>query len=283
MSYGQSFHDNQPITWWKRVPIYATTILTAFFALCVVVCTFFKAQMGASLTVEWLGFNPHLFFRGAVWQIFTFPFVSFPDFFVLFQFFAFYQWGSQVEAYIGRKKYWQLLAAILLIEVLVTIVFGGVAFGSFHLTVGLLIAFATLYPNIDYLFGWFPLKWFAAACIFLQTIAYISDHAYFSLILLYVVCATSFGFLRWTQRGGDFSLPKFRMPSFRPRPKLRVVRDEEARSTEVDEDDEDDAMAEVNALLDKIAKSGIGSLSAKERARLEKAREELMKRETPGR
>jgi hypothetical protein len=37
-------------------------------------------------------------------------------------------------------------------------------------------------------------------------------------------------------------------------------------------------MAEVDALLDKIAVSGIGSLTPKERAKLEAAREDLMKR-----
>jgi hypothetical protein len=36
----------------------------------------------------------------------------------------------------------------------------------------------------------------------------------------------------------------------------------------------------MDILLDKIAKSGIDSLSSKERARLEKAREELLKRES---
>jgi hypothetical protein len=49
----------------------------------------------------------------------------------------------------------------------------------------------------------------------------------------------------------------------------------------VSEEEEDEPTSEVDALLDKIAKSGIGSLTAKERKRLEKAREDLMKRESP--
>jgi hypothetical protein len=51
----------------------------------------------------------------------------------------------------------------------------------------------------------------------------------------------------------------------------------------VEEVEEEEANSEVDALLDKIAKSGIGSLTAKERKRLEKAREDLMKRESPHR
>ena len=38
------------------------------------------------------------------------------------------------------------------------------------------------------------------------------------------------------------------------------------------------ATSEVDALLDKIAQSGIGSLTEKERARLESARAELLKK-----
>jgi hypothetical protein len=39
------------------------------------------------------------------------------------------------------------------------------------------------------------------------------------------------------------------------------------------------SMAEVDALLDKIAQHGIGSLTAKERAKLDAARRDLKKRE----
>jgi len=42
----------------------------------------------------------------------------------------------------------------------------------------------------------------------------------------------------------------------------------------------DASMAEIDALLDKIAQSGISSLTAKERAKLEKGREKLLKRES---
>jgi hypothetical protein len=39
-------------------------------------------------------------------------------------------------------------------------------------------------------------------------------------------------------------------------------------------------MTEIDALLDKIAHSGLSSLTAKERARLEAARADLLKRES---
>ena len=42
---------------------------------------------------------------------------------------------------------------------------------------------------------------------------------------------------------------------------------------------ESDAASDMDALLDKIAKSGIASLTAKERARLEAGRAELLKKD----
>jgi hypothetical protein len=39
-------------------------------------------------------------------------------------------------------------------------------------------------------------------------------------------------------------------------------------------------MDDIDALLDKIAKSGINSLTSKERARLEKGRENLLKKDS---
>ena len=101
-----------------------------------------------------------------------------------------------------------------------------------------------------------------------------------ALTLLLGTCAAAFGYVRWVQRGGEISLPK--LPSLRKRPKLRVV-PRPASRTEIDHTEEDESTTEVDALLDKIAKSGLASLSAAERAKLEKAREDLMKRESPRR
>jgi hypothetical protein len=66
-----------------------------------------------------------------------------------------------------------------------------------------------------------------------------------------------------------------RVNPFKRRPKLRVL-PSPARSRGRDDED---AVDSIDPLLDKIAKTGIDSLTPKERARLEKAREALMKRE----
>jgi hypothetical protein len=82
-------------------------------------------------------------------------------------------------------------------------------------------------------------------------------------------------------------LPAIRWPKIslgRKKPQLRVVPDL-VRTVEPKRVDpvrprvlDQTATSEVDALLDKIAQTGIGSLTEKDRARLESARAELLKK-----
>jgi hypothetical protein len=109
---------------------------------------------------------------------------------------------------------------------------------------------------------------------------YFPRRDWISLGLLWMSCAIAFGYIRLLQRGVSIELPKLSR-LYRSRSKLRVLPDPEAGDSESEEDDK--SMPEVDALLDKIARSGIGSLTAGEKKKLEKAREELLKRESPRR
>jgi hypothetical protein len=108
----------------------------------------------------------------------------------------------------------------------------------------------------------------------------LSGRDWTGLITLWATTGFAFSFVRWKQ--GRLTLPEFKL--FEKKPKLRVLPDlppkvepkraEPARAPALSKD----ATSEVDALLDKIAQSGIGSLTAQERARLESARAELLKR-----
>ena len=74
----------------------------------------------------------------------------------------------------------------------------------------------------------------------------------------------------------DYESPLVRFVSRFRRPKFRVLPAPTARSRRVEEPDE---VESIDPLLDKIARSGMNSLTAKERARLEKAREALLKKD----
>ena len=119
-------------------------------------------------------------------------------------------------------------------------------------------------------------KWAALILVGIFSLMHIADRDWTSLIVLWSTCGYAHLFVRVQQ--GFISLPRIRL--WRRKPKLRVLPDlpgnKAAATAKITR--EDATMAEVDALLDKIATSGIGSLSAKERVKLEAAREGLIKR-----
>jgi hypothetical protein len=139
----------------------------------------------------------------------------------------------------------------------------------------LFVAFATLYPDAMMMFNILA-KWAAVVLVSIFSLIYLANHNWVELISLWVTTTYAYGFVRYQQ--GHFKLPSFRFNQRKP--KLRVLPDLKPDETISINLAKDDSMAEMDALLDKIAKSGMSSLTAKERSKLAKAREELMQKKS---
>jgi hypothetical protein len=139
----------------------------------------------------------------------------------------------------------------------------------------LFVGFATQFPGLPVFFTLLA-KWAALILVGIFTLIALAARDWTSLLLLWSTCGFAHAFVRHQQ--GDLPLPSFRL--FRRRPQLRVLPDlpERKPAPPARTVREQATMAEVDALLDKIAVSGIGSLTPQERAKLEAAREGLMKR-----
>ena len=163
--------DNQPLRYWKGNPVYLTLYATLALAVGIVAVLLLDS---ANLPRAVLMFFPEAVVHGWLWQPFTYVFVNDVSFFTPLALFCYYSWGVEVEKYLGRRFFVGLCAALVLappvLELLLYPVLGvgGALAGDYALVVGLLIAFATLYPEMDYLGGWVPLKWFAFACVALR-------------------------------------------------------------------------------------------------------------------
>ena len=144
---------------------------------------------------------------------------------------------------------------------------------------GLLVAFATLYPQTE-AWGWVPFKWVAFVCIACGSLMLLASRDWLQLAELWASCAVAFLFIRHAveQEYDDYTAPLARVRQWlRRKPKLRVLPTPVAPRRAVVETG--DAASEMDALLDKIAKSGLASLTARERTRLERAREALLKKD----
>jgi hypothetical protein len=187
--------------------------------------------------------------------------------------------GREVERFLGRGKFLTLFAAAYLITPLLLTAIGWWLPFSFSGKIGALavfVAFATLYPGVPVFFSVLA-KWAALILVGIYTLMALASRDTVLLVSIWASCGVAFAFVRYEQ--GIFTLPRFRLP--RRKPKLRVLPDPVPAKKPVivvKPPREDPTMVEVDALLDKIAKSGMASLTPKERAKLDAARADLLKR-----
>jgi hypothetical protein len=276
-SYGK--RDTLPLTWLGRVPVYATSILIVLFVIGMVTTVLLTS---ARVDISPFAFSPHAFWKKAfVWQLFSYPLIDSPSFFYLFGLLFAYWFGIGVETYLGRRVFLRMVFLLCLVPALTATVWwltgGNVRLtGGSNLSIGLFIAYATLHPNTE-VWNWIPMKWLAFAGIVLNSLMFFPSHQWDLLSVFLSACAAAHFYTRYEQ--GHWSLPRIRFR--RSKPALRVVPhpDKPRRSIPRQEIPDDEIDTEVDALLEKIARNGLSSLTDKERKRLEQAREELLKKE----
>jgi hypothetical protein len=264
------------VAWIGRYPLRVTSIICGLFVLGMFV-TVISQTAGWDFTP--FAFQARAFLHGRVWQPLTSPLIQTASFFFLFSILFFYWSGNQVEQFLGVRRYLALIGLLLLVPPVVLIAWGRQSalwtyYGSYELGIGMFIAFATLFPNME-IFGWVTLKWLAFAGLVLASMQYLPLHQWGALTILWGMCLVAFGFIRFVQgriQLADLPITKI----FRRKPRLQVVQ----RSTTRRVVEPEDVYASVDPILDKIAQSGIGSLTASERRALDRARARLLKKES---
>jgi hypothetical protein len=273
--FGVATSDDQPIAWMGKYPVRLAAFLAASYLLGIIATVILQT---ANVNIAPLAFHVPTFLRGAFWQPLTCTFLEEVTFFSFFNILFLYWSASEVEKYLGRRRLFQLVLLLLLIPPLVISVwsiFGThwVYFGPYEVSIGLFIAFATIYPNLEW-FGWIPLKWLAFAGIVLGSMQQLPRHEWGHLSVLWVICAASFGFIRLLQRGVSVFELIGNVRLFRPKPKFQVV----PRSAPRRVVEPENIHESIDPVLDKISKQGINSLTASERRALDRARNRLLKK-----
>lgn len=279
--------ETEPFGKWKGVPIYLTTIIVAVMIVGLIACAMIQAT-GSRVFLE-AGFYVPRHGWANILAVFTYPFVGWLNFFTLFGIYFFYTYSVGIETHLGRNVLSRLLLMLFTVPAaLATIVAYALhspssLIGNYYIAAGLLVAFATLYPNAE-AFGFIPFKYFAAACVFLGSLMALAEREALPLIALWSSCLVGFLYIRHAvDQEYDDAIPlSARIRHFfRPKPKFRVVRKDEIPPAErwAPEPEPDAVSAEVDAILDKVARSGLDSLSSAERKKLELARQALNRRD----
>jgi hypothetical protein len=266
--------DYRPVTWIGRYPVRIITIIVAVYVLGMFGTVILST---AHVSLVPFAFNAGTFVRGQVWQPLTCTLIQTPSFFFLISMLFMHWSGAEVEKFLGRNRFLAFFALLLLTPPLVMLIWRVLGqqwtySGSYELTIGMFIAFAALYPNVE-MFGWVTLKWLAFAGLVLASMQSLPNHDWASLSVLWAMCMVSFCYIRFVQgrMPVNFNLQWLRI--FRRRPKLHVVQKPTTRRVV----ESDDVYASVDPILEKISKSGIGSLTEGERRQLDRARKRLLK------
>lgn len=272
--YGYS-EEHQPLTWWHGHPIYlAHMVVLVWIGAMLITTILMWSGNGALLSV--LPFSSERVFAGEFWRIFTYGFAKQPSLWFVIEMAMIVWFGREVERFFGRRTFLRFyLGLYLFLPALFTLIglWRPMVLTRESGAFGLFLAFATLHPNVAMFFGVLA-KWVAMVLVGIYTLMALSRNDALSLISLWATVGFSFAFVRHAQ--GRFELPRIRWPSRKP--KLRVIPGGARDSAAPSRPRQDAAMAEIDALLDKIARSGIASLTPQERAKLEHGREAIRRR-----
>ena len=269
--------DYRPVTWMGRFPVDVTTILVALHVVVAILTCLLVAAGGGAVLNFMLFDSARVLGAGQIWRLGTYAFVHSPSMLLWFaiEMYMLFVFGREVERFIGQRAYIALYALLLFTPSLLLTVWGfgqrtGLA-GSVALHFGIFVAFATIYPSAELLLR-ITAKWSAVilgAIYVLQLLAY---NAWTDLAVLLTSIAVGFCFVRMRGVGPELVWWENLRARLRPKPKFKVV--PKPVPSRRDDDDISDA---VDPVLDKIARSGIGSLTPNERRILDRARDRLLK------
>ena len=270
--------DYRPVAWMGRYPVDVTTMLVGLhIALAVIGCILFAA--GTSV-LSYLQFDSTaVFYQGQVWRIVTYAFVHSPAGLLWFavEMYMLFVFGREVERFLGQRAYVVLYLILLIAPSLLLTTWGlwqpTALAGSPALHFGIFVAFATIYPRVE-LFLRIMAKWFALILAAVYTLQLIAYHAWSDLAVVWTSIGAAFLFVELRGAGPELAWWSKVKARIGPKPKVRVLQRTHARRAV----EPDEVYASIDPILDKISKSGIGSLTANERRQLNRERERLLKK-----
>jgi len=268
----------QPLTWIGRFPVYLATAIAGAMGISMLL----TAIAMASTRGMGLGYFQPLVFgadealAGRVWQFFSYVLVNPPGFWAAIQIILLAVFGAEVEKFIGRRSfailYGLLIVAIPVFLLAVWWIFKMPVryFGSGSVNFAVFAAFALIYPRAE-ISCRIEARWAFVALLVINSLLLLSSASWAYLGALWWVCCVAALWLAY-EGVGNFSLPDPR-DYFRRRHSQKHLRVERPQRRE------SEAEVDIDPILEKIARHGIGSLSRAERERLEQARAALLEKE----
>ncbi|MEK0447485.1 MAG: hypothetical protein RLZZ399_2806 [Verrucomicrobiota bacterium] len=231
--------------------------------------------------------------HGEYWRAVSYALWNPPSLWFAVDMLMLWWFGRELEGYFGRRVFLKLFAGFVLVpSVCGTMLGWGLPLewvgmpGNFSW----FVAYATMAPGVS-LLGGISAMWMAIVVLALQVLSSVAGHAWGELVQTLSQAGFAFGYVRWLQ--GRWVVPRVLENFTRSQnPPLRVLEPVAHSGSEqsgiissenLESFEELDSVEAIDPLLEKIARSGMGSLTAKERRQLQHVREVLLRRENPRR
>ena len=269
-----------------------TLILLAFYAAAFLAEMVLENSAGGKMfSYQYLALSREGLAHGYVWQLLTYQFMHAGWVHLLFNCWAIYSFGNELEQLLGGRKFLALVFASGMVggvfQVLVALLwpaFGGAVVGASASAFGLVAAFCLIFPERELtllIFFVIPLQVRAKTLLIGSAVLAVTGIVFHETIMPNVAHAAHLGgmamgwfFVRkilqggWSRLGGPLRLSGRDRPPVISRPSAPPAEKPVAEFV----------ANEVDPILDKISAHGIQSLSARERAVLEAARKKMERR-----
>jgi len=277
MLYHEQSEDYRPLFWLGGRPIYVTTLLIILHVIAFVVTAICISFWGAIDVYDALTLDAYqVFYRGEVWRLLSYV-IFMPSLWFVFAMGFLYFAGREAEQFVGRKTFLKLYAALIFVPALILCLVGlfwpQQHLGGTESIFGVFVAFATIYPGVV-LNIWFvnlTTKGWAWVLLAIYSLIDLSSHDWSGLIVLWACAGVGYGGMRFIGAGYGMGwltdwIEERRAQQLARKHNIKLVQDKKTTES-------------IDAILDKISKQGVGSLDTQERAALERARMNLLKRD----
>ncbi len=280
MFYEKS-EDYRPLFWAMGHAVYVNTLIIALHIAAFTLAGIALFSFGFGVIEPLYLSTNDVLYHGQIWRLISYVIFLPTDTwsainFVFAMGFLFY-FGRQVEEYVGRKAYGLLYAALVLIPAVLLCLIGlrwpQIYLGGYGTIFGIFVAFATLYPGVEICI-WFvnlTAKIWAFVLLGVLTLANLVQHDSIGLGGLWTDAAIGYLGMRLIGGGRGLEwltdwLDERRTQRLARQHQIKVLEDQKATDS-------------IDAILEKISKQGVASLDAREKAALERARANLLKRD----
>ena len=286
-----SYHhgEEDPLFYLGEFPVRLITLLVAFHSAAMIAATLLLAS-GHGAWLEILAYSSTAVAHGQIWRLVTYAFVATPDIWFLFEMLMLYYFGKEVENGLGWQRFGILYAGLIMLGPLLLQAFGyagipQVSTGAQEVDFAIFAAFVAMHPNAQFFFG-MAARWVFVALLAISSLQLLAAHQEPRILVLISSSALAITLMRragFTEPLFGWSL-QWSLPGLRkPQPRFSVVPGGLSSSSRMQKSSskppEINQEAEMDRLLEKISRKGIGSLSLDERTALEQARQAILHRD----